>query len=136
MGAPLFGSAQDFIAMMKGQGMLGPLLTGLGMQPVSFQSESDFSKSITTESKMFSMYAVGVVKGYKRETRTSIHEVVDFRAAPVVSAMASTSSSAAFGAAAPPPTAAASASSSADPNSIAAAMQPSTGGQVVYFHLE
>jgi general secretion pathway protein K len=137
MGAPLFGSAQDFIATMKGQGMLGPLLTTLGIQPVSFQSESDFAKSITTESKIFSMYAVGVVKGYKRETRLSIHEVVDFRTAPAVSAPPSaTASVGGLGATAPPPTAVASASSSADPNSIAAAMQPSTGGQVVYFHVE
>ncbi len=140
MGAPLFGSPQDFIAMMKGQGMLGPLLTMLGLQPVAFQSESDFAKSITTESKMFSMYAVGVVKGYKRETRLSIHEVVDFRTAPIVSAAPSTSSSGplGIGMTAPPPVPVGSASSSAsaDPNSIAAAMQPSTGGQVVYFHEE
>jgi general secretion pathway protein K len=139
MGAPLFGSPQDFIAMMKGQGMIGPLLTMLGIQPVAFQSESDFAKSITTESKIFSMYAVGVVKGYKRETRLSIHEVVDFRTAPVVSAAPSASGSAplgGLGVTAPPPTAVASASSSADPNSIAAAMQPSTGGQVIYYHLE
>ena len=26
MGAPLFGTGKDFIATMKGQGMLGPLL--------------------------------------------------------------------------------------------------------------
>jgi general secretion pathway protein K len=138
MGAPLFGSPGDFIAMMKGQGMLGPLLTGLGIQPVSFMSESDFSKSISTESKMFSMYAVGVVKGYKRETRLSIHEVVDFRTAPAVSAIPPAASGGipGIGSAAPPPTPVASASSSADPNSIAAAMQPSTGGQVVYFHVE
>jgi general secretion pathway protein K len=137
MGAPLFGSPQDFIDMMKGKGMIGPMLTMLGLQPVAFQSESDFSKSITTESKMFSLYAVGVVKGYKRETRLSIHEVVDFRTAPVVSAAPSASASVpTLGAPAPPPTAVASASSSADPNSIAAAMQPSTGGQVVYFHIE
>jgi general secretion pathway protein K len=111
----------------------------LGIQPVAFQSESDFAKSITTESKIFSMYAVGVVKGYKRETRLSIHEVVDFRTAPVVSAAPTASGSAplgGLGVTAPPPTAVASASSSADPNSIAAAMQPSTGGQVIYYHLE
>ena len=139
MGAPLFGSPQDFISMMKGQGMIGPLLTMLGIQPVAFQSESDFAKSITTESKMFSMYAVGVVKGYKRETRLSIHEVVDFRTAPVVSAAPSSAASSPMGAVgvtAPTPSAGPSSSASADPNSIAAAMQPSTGGQVIYFHLE
>ena len=82
MGAPLFGSPADFIETMKGQGMLGPLLTTMGMKPVKFQSESEFAKSITTESKVFSIYAVGVVKGYKRETRVRIHAVVDFRTAP------------------------------------------------------
>jgi general secretion pathway protein K len=138
MGAPLFGAAQDFIDTMKGQGMLGPLLTALGIQPVAFQSESDFKKSISTESKMFSLYAVGVVKGYKRETRLSIHEVVDFRTAPAVSAAPSASASTgAFGGPGVlPPTPVASSSASADPSSIAAAMQPSTGGQVVYFHVE
>ena len=135
MGAPLFGSPDDFIATMKGQGMLGPLLTAIGMQPVAFTSESDFKKSITTESKMFSIYAVGVVKGYKRETRLSVHEVVDFRTAPVVSA--APSASVTPGSAAPPPVQPVG-SSSATPSasSLAAAMQPSTGGQVVYFHIE
>jgi general secretion pathway protein K len=139
MGAPLFGSTQDFIDTMKGKGMLGPLLGMIGIQPVAFQSESDFKKSISTESKIFSLYAVGVVKGYKRETRLSIHEVVDFRTAPVVSAAASASASASaptIGNGAPPPVPVASSSSSSDPNSIAAAMQPSTGGQVVYFKIE
>jgi general secretion pathway protein K len=142
MGAPLFGSTADFIQMMKGQGMIGPLLTMLGIQPVAFQSESDFSKSITTESKIFSLYAVGVVKGYKRQTRLSVHEVVDFRAAPApsapASALASASASPFGGVGVPPPVpvASSSASAGADPNSIAAAMQPSTGGQVIYFHVE
>ena len=84
MGAPLFGSTADFIATLKGQGMLGPMLSALGMKPVKFSSESDFAKSISTESKVFSIYAVGVVKGYKRETRVRLHAVVDFRAAPTL----------------------------------------------------
>ena len=118
--------------------MLGPLLMMVGMQPVAFKSESDFSKSITTESKMFSVYAVGVVKGYKRETRISIHEVVDFRTSPVVSAAPLASAAPRFGSLrSRPPTAGSEVpSASADPNALAAAMQPSTGGQVVYFHLE
>ena len=65
MGAPLFGSPAEFISTMKGQGTLGPLLTTLGMKPVKFQSESDFAKSISTESKVFSVYAIGAVKGYR-----------------------------------------------------------------------
>jgi general secretion pathway protein K len=53
MGAPIFGSTQDYLNMVKGQGQLGPMLALLGMKPVKFQSESEFMKSITTESKMF-----------------------------------------------------------------------------------
>jgi general secretion pathway protein K len=134
MGAPIFGTPGDFIQMMKGQGQLGPLLTGppMSMKPVKFQSESDFAKSISTESKVFSVYAVGVVKGYKRETRVRIHAVVDFRAA---ASLANLSGQV---------TAAASASASASaqtvpgqgPNAIASALQPSVGGQILYFNIE
>jgi general secretion pathway protein K len=135
MSMPLFGSAGDFIATMKGQGMLGPLLTTLGVKPVKFKSESEFGKSIATESKVFSIYAVGVVKGYKRETRVRIHTVVDFRAAPTLGSLASMASSGAA--------AGASAAASAQPaaagqavNAIAAALQPSIGGQILYFSIE
>jgi general secretion pathway protein K len=142
MGAPIFGTPQDFIATMKGQGMLGPLLTGLGMQPVAFQSDTDFAKAITTESKMFSIYAVGVVKGYKRETRLSVHAVVDFRTAPALTGAAPGGIPGQPGAQtnplAPPgqQTGTQVRTGAADPNAIAAAMQPSTGGQVVYFRIE
>jgi general secretion pathway protein K len=142
MGAPLFGSAGEFIATMKGQGMLGPLLATLGLKPVKFSSESDFAKSISTESKVFSVYAVGVVKGYRRETRVRLHTVVDFRAAPSLSNLASAMTSAltgsASGSSAPGAGAgtSASGSSAADPNAIAAALQPNVGGQVLFYHVE
>jgi general secretion pathway protein K len=136
MGAPVFGSGGDFVQMMKGKGQLGPLLTMMGIQPVKFQSESEFTKSIATESKIFSIYAVGVVKGYKRQTRVRIHAVVDFRASPSLANLASQATS----------TAAASPSASAGvqtqtipgqgPNAITNALQPSVGGQVVYFNIE
>lgn len=149
MGAPIFGTPQDFIATMKGQGMLGPMLTMLGMQPVQFRSESEFAKAISTESKMFSVYAVGVVKGYKRETRLSIHAVVDFRTAPqpgqsgVAGALGPNGQPLPPGS--PPPAqgqvpgagqVAAGGTGTTDPNSIAAAMQPSTGGTIVFWHVE
>jgi general secretion pathway protein K len=102
---------------------------------VKFKSESEFVKSIATESKVFSIYAVGVVKGYKRETRVRIHTVVDFRAAPTLGSLASMASSGAA--------AGASAAASAQPaaagqavNAIAAALQPSIGGQILYFSIE
>jgi general secretion pathway protein K len=133
MGAPIFGTAGDFIQMMKGQGQLGPLLTtAMGMKPVKFQSESEFAKSIATESKVFSVYAVGVVKGYKRETRVKIHTVVDFRAAASLANLASQVSSAS---ATPAPSTTATVAGQG-PNAITSALQPSVGGQVLYYNIQ
>jgi general secretion pathway protein K len=137
MGAPMFGSGADFIAMMKGAGMIGPMLTGMGVKPVKFLSESEFAKSISAESKVFSIYAIGVVKGYKRETRLSIHSVVDFRQAPSLLATAAPS-----GSTTPPsPTASATGSApvlppGATPDGFAAALQPSSGGTIIYYKIE
>ncbi len=137
MGAPMFGSPADFIAMMKGSGMIGPMLTGMGIKPVKFLSESEFAKSITAESKMFSIYAVGIVKGYKRETRLSIHSVVDFRAAPSLTGPLPGASAAVPGQPPPAPSASAPAlPSGATQDAFAAALQPSAGGTVVYYKIE
>jgi general secretion pathway protein K len=134
MGAPLFGSAADFIATMKGQGLLGPILTGMGMTAVKFLSEADFAKTITTESKVFSINAVGIMKGYKREARLRIVTVVDFRNAPSLSQLAGAAPSSSTGASAPttgaPPTGpAASASASS-------MVQPASAGNVIYFRVD
>jgi general secretion pathway protein K len=137
MGAPLFGSPKDFTSAMSGQGMIGPLLAGLGLQPVQFQSPADFAKSITTESKMFSIYAIGAKKGYRREVRVRIHAVVDFRNAPDLSQVAATPG--ATPSANPLTGAAPAASASAVPASadaITQANMPSTGGQVIYYRVE
>jgi general secretion pathway protein K len=132
MGAPLFGNAKEFIATMKGEGMVGPLLTSLlGMKAVKFQSEGDFSNSITTESKMFSIYAVGIVKGYKRETRSAVHAVVDFRNAPGLAASGGPPSGSPPGSPNPPQSATAAAASD-----YANAMRPSTGGTVVHYRID
>jgi general secretion pathway protein K len=136
MGAPLFGAPGDFIAMMKGQGMLGPLMTAFGMKPVKFQSESDFAKSVSTESKVFSIYSVGVVKGYKRETRVKLHAVVDFRQAPSLANLSAAAASAAGASSAQAASAASGAGSSSSLNGIAGALQPSIGGQVLYYDIQ
>jgi general secretion pathway protein K len=143
MGMPMFGKPQDFIATMKGQGMLGPLLTTMGMKPVKFQSESEFAKSISTESKIFSIYAVGVKKGYRRETRTIIHAVVDFRAAPPLTGGGPGQPGQPGQPGTPgqpttvtPPPAGTTTPAANDPNSIAAALQPSTGGQILYWQVQ
>ena len=104
------------------------------MKPVKFQSESDFAKSIATESKVFSVYAVGVVKGYKRETRVRIHTVVDFGSAPSLANIAGLASAATASSAAP--ASGGGPAAGQGPNAIASALQPSIGGQVLYFNIE
>jgi general secretion pathway protein K len=132
MGAPLFGSPKDFVQTMEGKGMLGPLLTVMGMKPVKFQSESDFTKSISTESKVFSIYAVGVVKGYKRQTRVKIHTVVDFRSAPSL-----TGSGSGTGATAKTsPVGGGGGQQIGSLDALTAALQPNVGGQVLYFNIQ
>ena len=135
MGAPLFGSAKDFTNAMSGQGQIGPLLTAMGLQPVQFQSVADFQKSITTESKMFSIYAVGIKKGYRRETRVKIHTVVDFRNAP---ALGATTATGAVAGATTPLTAGATgtAATSTAATGVQAANQLSSGGQIIYFRVD
>jgi general secretion pathway protein K len=137
MGAPIFSSTADYISMVKGSGPLGPMLALIGMKPVKFLSESDFAKSITVQSQMFSLYSVGIVKGYKRETRSSIIEVVDFRGAPVVKgpsleSITSGSASATASATAPQPNV--NQSGAAGP--ITSATAKSANGQVIYFHID
>jgi general secretion pathway protein K len=139
MGAPLFGSPKDFVAALSGQGQIGPLLASIGMQPVQFQSAAEFQKQITTESKMFSIYAVGIKKGYRRETRVKVHAVIDFRSAPGLGqagpGVAGGAASANPLAPMPPPQGAVP-PAGAGSDAIAAANAPSTGGQVVYFRVE
>lgn len=136
MGAPIFGSPKDFISAMEGKGTLGPMLTLLGLKPVKFQSESDFAKSLSTTSKVFSIYAVGAVKGFRRETRVKIHTVVDFRGIdPLVSGGAPAPSSSARPGSTPPGGSQVT-TPGATSSSIASALQPNVGGNVLYFEIE
>ena len=139
MGAPLFGSTKDFVQAMTGGGQLGPLLASIGMKPIKFKSNSEFQKSITTESKMFSIYAVGIKKGYRRETRVGVHAVVDFRNAPTLEQLAGgvvNQIGSASGQKTPAPAASTTTSAQSAQDAIAAANAPSTGGQVVYYRVE
>jgi general secretion pathway protein K len=147
MGAPLFGSPNDFIQTMTGKGQIGPMLAAFGMKPVRFQSESEFAKAITTESKMFSIYATGVVKGYKRETRVRVQAVVDFSTAPTLGGGPGGLFAGLTGGLNPPTTPGlnppttpgipgAPAGATLDPNAIAAAVRPFAGGTVVYYRVD
>ena len=137
MGAPIFGGPNDFVQMMTGKGQIGPLFAALGMKPVKFQSETEFAKTITTESKMFSIYAVGVKKGYRRETRVKVHTVVDFRAAPALGATTGSGVPGTVPTSGTSPTTAPSGTTAGlTTDGFAAAVRPATGGQTVHFRVE
>lgn len=87
-GAPLFGSPKEFIVTMQGGGMIGPMLAMGGIEPVKFRSPAEMAKIVTTESKVFSVYSTGVVPAQGRETRVTVHAVIDFRRAMTLSALA------------------------------------------------
>ncbi len=87
-GAPLFGSPKDFIVTMQGGGTVGPFLAMGGIKPVAFRSPAEMAKIITTESKMFSIYSTGVVPDHGRETRVTVHAVLDFRHAATLADLA------------------------------------------------
>jgi len=115
--------------------MLGPMLTLLGLKPVKFQSESDFAKSLSVQSQVFSIYAVGAVKGFRRETRVKIHTVVDFRGMqPIVGGGPAPSGTATAGAA--PAPGGQQVTTPGASGGITAALQPNVGGKVLYFEIE
>jgi len=80
-GLPLFGTPQMFIDMMAGKGPLGTILAGLNVKPVTFKNVKQVKTSIALKSHRFSVYADGIVPGYKRTTKVRIHAVLDFRSA-------------------------------------------------------
>ncbi len=109
-GLPVFGSAQEFVSTLQqasttaaatpGQtaasaaaasplGALGGggspvamIMKAMGLQPIPILSPQQTQNAITTESKVFSIYATGYVHSGKRESTVRTHTVVDFRGAP------------------------------------------------------
>lgn len=82
-GAPMFSSEKGFVSALKGKGMFGSVMTALEMQPIVFRSDDEVMKSVSAESKVFSIYATGKATSGTRKTLRRIHAVVDFRGAPV-----------------------------------------------------
>ena len=99
-GVPLFGSAKELTGFLEngGQppqggnsaqamsvsGMILPMLTsalGVTLKPFKFQSKSTVERQLGNTSKIFSIYADGIVPGFRKTTKVRIHAVVDFRLA-------------------------------------------------------
>ena len=101
-GLPVFANANEFVSALQ-QGAATPATPGqptppaapagggspvamimkmMGIEPIPLISVQQTKNSITTESKVFSIYATGYVHSGKRESSVHIHAVVDFRGAP------------------------------------------------------
>lgn len=152
-GAPLFSSPKAFVRAMKGEGPMGRILKEMvGIMPVVFFSDAEVQKAISTESKVFSIYADGIVPGYRRTTRVRVHAVVDFRNAPPPGfgfagiPMPGASGSAGLPAGLPPglpgatpspsPAATVQTTSPSGQDAIAGALAPNPGGTILYFRIE
>ena len=138
-GAPLFATPKDFINTMKGKGLLGPVLGTLGVKPIAFKSDAEMAKTVSTESKIFSIYAEGIVSHPRRETRVRVHTVVDFRQSQSLSSLSAGPSG--FGAADPasgalPPAPGASADGTITPESLLGAIHKDPAGTVLYHRVE
>ena len=120
-GVPLFASPKQFVTTLKGGGMFGPMMVEQGVGPIVLKSEKTLTDQLSTESKIFSIYAKGSVQAGKRESTTRIHAVVDFRQAP-------------------PPgevqTAAEAQEVMEQAQAIGAALKPSAAGSIVYYRVD
>ncbi len=154
-GLPLFGSTQDFINMMAGKGTLGTVLTGLNVKPVTFKNAKSITgtksspPSIAIKSHRFSIYADGIVPGYKRTTKVRIHAVVDYRSAGQMGAAGTViigggqaaASAAALAATLPPtggtaPSTTTSSSTPTSPDDILKQLNSDPAGTIIYWRVE
>jgi general secretion pathway protein K len=81
LGFTPISSVKQLAQALKGEGMAGMILAQMGLRPVLGLREGQLKNQVKFESKVFSIYAEGVVPGYKKEMRLRIHSVVDFSAA-------------------------------------------------------
>jgi general secretion pathway protein K len=139
-GVPIFSSPKEFIKTLEGGSMLGPALTAMGVQPLTFSSKSELTKVIDTKSKVFSIYAEGVVPGrLGSETRVAIHAVVDFRQASELPAAVDQAALADFlkgGAGSTNTGAADSGLDPDDPAAVLAALAQDPAGLLVYYRID
>jgi general secretion pathway protein K len=127
------------------------IMKAMGIEPIPIISVQQTKDAITTESKVFSIYATGYVHSGKRESSVHIHAVVDFRGAPTPADIAKQllqqlNPNAANGATVPPgangiqngvqtpaPTGA---TASGTQTGIQGALKPGSGGNIVYYRVD
>jgi general secretion pathway protein K len=151
-GVPLFPSPSAFINTLQkataaadpskaaaapaagGGSPIDSLFQMLQLKPVVFKAPGEFKKRITTRSKIFSIYAVGVVPGYRREARVKVHAVVDFRQASKIGQQQTSIFGSTPGA--PSSTGNNQPTTQATSDAIAAQSATSPAGQMIYWRVE
>lgn len=145
-GAPIFGSPKAFLATLKQTGPLGFFLKAMGLEPIVLAHEGEVMKTLTAESKAFSIYSRGFVKSGQRSSRTRIHAVVDFKDAPApldVQALGAFLLAANKASGEPPPAPAPTAAAPGVPGAtpptsggLAGFLLPSPAGRVIYYRID
>jgi general secretion pathway protein K len=175
-GLPMFKSPQEFVSTLQqtnqgttpagqtaapatagvnnglggGGSPVASIMKALGIPPIPVVSATETAKAVTTESKVFSIYATGYVRSGKRETSVRVHAVVDFRGSPspqqlIARALAGAglgatgaggagSAGITNGLTATDPNAANSLGTSA--GSLLDALKPGPGGNIVYYRVD
>jgi general secretion pathway protein K len=165
-GLPVFANAHEFISALQqgsttaaaatagqpappagvaglgGGSPVAAIMKMMGIEPIPILSPQQTEATVTTESKVFSIYATGYVHSGKRESSVHIHAVVDYRGVPAPFA---------FGAGPggtlppglPPPGSPsqssaqpAGSSTAAPPSGIPGALKPGPGGNIVYYRVD
>ncbi|HYP98643.1 MAG TPA: type II secretion system protein GspK [Polyangiaceae bacterium] len=170
-GLPMFKNANEFVSALQqtnqtgapgaaapaapaagnpfGGGGVNPIqmiMKALQIPPVPIVSAAETAKMVTTESKVFSIYATGYVHSGQRESRVRVHAVVDFRGAPAPQQLIAdqlaklaqgggTLPLAGQTAAAPASSASPTGSSTPQPG-IPSVLKPGPGGNVVYYRVD
>jgi general secretion pathway protein K len=170
-GLPVFANANEFVSALQ-QGATTPAAPGqpaapaapaapaglagggspvamimkaMGIEPIPLISVDQTKKSITTESKVFSIYATGYVHSGKRESSVHVHAVVDFRGAPAPGLIQPFGIGTGPGGTPPPnngvppttPNPANSANSAnGTPTGIPGVLKPGAGGNIVYYRVD
>ena len=169
-GLPVFANGHEFVSALQqgstaaaaatagqpaapsasGGSPVAMIMKAMGIEPIPLISAAQTEKEVTTESKVFSIYATGYVHSGKRETSVHIHAVVDFRGAPTPAQIADQiqkmlNPNGAPGTGALPPVNGASqiapnpANSGATPQQqpgIQGALKPGSGGNIVYYRVD
>jgi general secretion pathway protein K len=171
-GLPVFANAHEFVTTLQqgsttnaaatagqpapaaglggGGSPVTMIMKAMGIEPIPLISAAQTEKTVTTESKVFSIYATGYVHSGKRESSVRIHAVVDFRGVPTPAQIAQQllqqlNPNAANGATAALPGAQPAVQPTNSANGTAAngaqtgiqgALKPGSGGNIVYYRVD